>query len=176
MRYIPNLVTIIRIIGSFILLFTQPLSILFFTIYIVCGVSDILDGYIARKTKTTSQFGATLDSISDTVFIGVLLIILIPLFRLSWWMLFWIGGIALIRLISLVTGFVKYKTIVFLHTYANKATGFCLFCSPILYDRFGMVIMICVVCSLASVSAMEELVINILSKKLDRDIRCIIAI
>lgn len=176
MKYIPNLITIIRILGSFILLITQPLSTIFFVIYIVCGISDVLDGYIARKTKTTSHFGAILDSISDTVFIGIILIIFIPLFRLSWWMIFWIGVIALARLISLATGFVKYNTLAYLHTYANKATGFLIFCSPILYDRFGMVLMVCMVCSLASLSAIEELIINIVSKRLDRDIRCIIEI
>lgn len=176
MKNIPNLITMIRIICSFILLFIQPLSIIFFAIYIVCGVSDAFDGYIARKTKTASQFGAILDSISDAVFIGIILIIFIPLLHLSWWMLFWIGGIALVRLISLATGYLKYNTIAFLHTYANKATGFILFGSPILYDKVGMVITVYIVCGFASISAIEELVINMISKRLDRDVRCIITI
>jgi CDP-diacylglycerol--glycerol-3-phosphate 3-phosphatidyltransferase len=158
------------------MLIIKPLSNIFFVIYIVCGISDVLDGYIARKTKTTSQFGAILDSIADIIFIGINLIIFIPLFRLSWWMIFWIGGIALVRLISLAIGFVKYNTVALLHTYANKATGFLLFCTPILYDKFSLGVTVCMVCSLASVSAIEELAINIVSKRLDRDIPCIIEI
>lgn len=140
----------------------------------VCGASDVLDGYIARKTKTNSQFGAVFDSISDFIFITVILIIIAPIFQWSEWMLYWIGGIAMIRFLSLTIGFIKYHTISFLHTYANKATGIVLFVFPILYSSLGIDIAVILVCSLANISAFEELLININSKNLNRNIRSMV--
>lgn len=174
MKHIPNLITMIRIIGSLILLITEPLSITFFGIYIVCGLSDVLDGYIARKTRTSSQIGATLDSIADTIFIGIYLFILIPLFQITWWMYLWLGGIVLVRFVSLIIGFIKYHNLTFLHTYANKATGLMLFFFIFIFRILGINIAACLVFILASISAIEELTINMTSKKLDRDIRSII--
>ncbi len=158
---------------SVILLFVKPLSALFFVIYIVCGASDILDGRIARKAKTESKFGATLDSIADAVFIGVLLIILIPVIDMSMWMLVWLVCIVIIRLSSLLTGFIRYHALAFLHTYGNKAAGLLLFCFPLLYQLFGIAITAFLLCSMASISAIEELAINITSKELSRDIKSI---
>ena len=42
----------------------KPLSTLFLTIYVLTGISDVLDGAIARKYTTTSELGAKLDSIA----------------------------------------------------------------------------------------------------------------
>jgi CDP-diacylglycerol--glycerol-3-phosphate 3-phosphatidyltransferase len=165
-----------RIICSFLLLFIKPLSILFFIFYLAGGISDILDGYLARKMNANSQFGAILDSISDLIFIGILLIIVIPLFHYSNWMLFWIGGIGFVRIVSLFVGYAKYHTIALLHTYANKTTGFILFFFPLFYELLGLSLAICLVCIPASISAIEELVVNMLSKELNRDIKSIFTI
>jgi len=165
--------TTTRIISSFILLCTKPFSLLFFIFYIFCGVSDIADGYIARKIKCTSQFGAILDSLADVIFIGSTLIIFIPMFKWPLWTLWWIGLIALIRLISLIVGFVKYHSIALLHTYANKATGFLLFCFPLLYYSLNLTISTCLVCVIGSISAVEELLINKKSQSLSRNVKSI---
>lgn len=172
-KYLPNSITASRIVFSAALLLIKPLSFWFFTAYLLCVVSDILDGYIARKTKSSSQFGATLDSIADAVFIGVLLIIFIPMLRWPLWILFWIGSIALVRFISLAVGFVKYHAFAFLHTYANKLTGGLLFCFPFLYGIAGLVPTAFLICGAATLSAIEELAINLASKELSRDIRSI---
>lgn len=114
-----------------------------------------------------------LDSISDALFIGIILIMVLQELQWSRWMLLWVGGIALIRLISVGVGFGKYHTLAFLHTYANKITGFVLFCSPILYSMFGMNVTVGLVCLIASVSALEEVIINLKSEKLNRDVRSV---
>jgi len=54
MKTIPNCISFSRIIFSLILVFIKPLSVAFYAIYIICGLSDIMDGFIARKTGTTS--------------------------------------------------------------------------------------------------------------------------
>ncbi|WP_195515061.1 CDP-alcohol phosphatidyltransferase family protein [Paraclostridium bifermentans] len=72
-KYVPNLITASRILGAFLLFLTEPFSKLFLIIYIACGISDVFDGYIARKFKTESKTGRALDSIADMVLIGVML-------------------------------------------------------------------------------------------------------
>ncbi len=165
----PNAISALRIICAITLLFLEPLSVLFLATYVVCGISDFLDGYIARRTKHVSQFGATLDSIADVIFFGVLLIIFIPLLKISLWMRIWIGAIIMIRISSLIIGAVKYRTLVFIHTYANKVTGMALFCFPFLYNYLGLPVTVMLLCGMAGISATEELIINIISKRPSRD-------
>ena len=51
-KNLANIITTTRLIGTIALLFTEPLSKAFYAIYIWCGFSDILDGFVARKTNT----------------------------------------------------------------------------------------------------------------------------
>lgn len=171
MKHIPNFITFIRILGSFFLLLTEPFSKLFCIIYVICGMSDILDGYIARKIKATSKAGQVMDSIADMIFIVTVLIIMIPIIKIPFWALYWIVAIAIIRIISLFIGFIKYNSFSSLHTYANKVTGGILFCFPIIYMLLGLLIASFLIVSIASISAIEELTINITSKKLNRDVK-----
>ncbi len=166
MNYIPNTITGLRIAGSLILLFLKPFSPSFFTLYVLCGFSDMLDGFIARKTNTAGATGAVLDSIADTVFIGVMLFLMVPILPFESWMLHWITGIAVIRILSWAIGFIKFRTFTSLHTYANKAAGFLLFCSPILWKLWGMSKTSAFVCVIASLSALEELAIIVSSRNL----------
>lgn len=171
MKYIPNFITGIRILGTFFLLLTEPFSKSFCIIYVVCGMSDVFDGYIARKIKATSKTGQAIDSRADIIFIVVVLLLMIPIIKVPFWALCWIVAIAIIRIISLLVGFIKYNSFSSLHTYANKVTGVILFCFPIIHMSFGLLITICSICSIASISAIEELIINITSKELNRDVK-----
>jgi CDP-diacylglycerol--glycerol-3-phosphate 3-phosphatidyltransferase len=138
--------------------------------YILCGISDIADGYVARKTKSDSQFGALLDSIADFIFIAAMLVVFIPMVNWDGLILYWIAGIGVIRFVSLIVGAIKYKKLAFLHTYANKVTGLVLFFFPILYVCFDLMITASLLCSVASISAMEELLINVKSRTLNRNV------
>jgi CDP-diacylglycerol--glycerol-3-phosphate 3-phosphatidyltransferase len=168
-KQVANAISLGRILGAVILLLTEPLSVMFFIFYAICCVSDVLDGYIARKTKTTSRLGERLDSIADLVLAAVLLCIFIPLLTLELWMLWWIGIIAFIRILSLVIGGIKYRTLSSLHTYANQVTGAALVCFPILFHFTGLAITMRILCGIATLSAFEELVITFQSKVLDRN-------
>ncbi|MCL2077832.1 MAG: CDP-alcohol phosphatidyltransferase family protein [Oscillospiraceae bacterium] len=170
-KYAATLITVIRIFGSVFLLTIEPLSILFYVIYLTFGISDILDGYIARKTNTVSKMGAVLDSIADFILVAVMLVIFIPIVSWESWLLCWIAAIAIVRLVSLGTGFIKYRAVAFLHTYANKATGVVLFSFPLFYHIADSMISAIILCSVASLSAVEELAINLKEKELDRNIR-----
>lgn len=160
-----------RIIGSFLLLGLNPLSLPFFIVYALCGVTDVLDGTVARHTGGATKFGAALDSVADFIFVVVMFVIFLPLFPWKLWMLLWVAAIAVLRFLSLAVGYVKYHELAFLHTYANKVTGGVMFLLPFFYLLVGLDLAASVVCVGATLSAVEELVITVRSEKLDRDVR-----
>lgn len=168
-KYIPNIITGLRITGSLILLYQKPLSAGFFFLYFLCGFTDILDGFIARNTNTASAAGAVLDSVADAVFIAVMLFLLVPVLPFTSWMVLWIAGIGITRVFSWTVGFIKYRTFASLHTYGNKAAGFALFCFPVLWKLWGIPITVIIICMISSLSAIEELVLQLTSKKLCRN-------
>lgn len=163
MKLIANLISIMRIILSLLLFFIKPLSITFIVIYIICGISDGLDGYIARKTNTTSRLGEKLDSIADLIMVLVLMIILFAIINLTVPVIVWMIIIAIIRVVSMIVVFVKYKTFGILHTYGNKITGFVLFVCPITFAFIQSDVMIDIICVIASISTIEELFIHLSS-------------
>lgn len=173
MNNVANLITLVRIIGAGILLVVRPFSVEFFCVYGACGISDVVDGIVARKFNITSSLGQKLDSIADFLVIGVMIYIFIPLFKLELWTILWISAIAVVRLFSLIIGFIRYREVAFLHTYANKATGLALFFSVLIIPVFKLNIIVTLICFIASLSSIEELMINITSKKLFRDVRSI---
>lgn len=139
----------------------------------MCGATDILDGYIARKTKSTSNAGAVFDSVADFIFITIMLFIMLPIIDVSFWIQLWLISIVMIKTASLLTGFIKYRSFAFLHTYTNKATGALLFAFPLLYKGLGITITVFLLCSIASIAAVEELAINLTVKKLSYNIKSI---
>ncbi|MCL2218022.1 MAG: CDP-alcohol phosphatidyltransferase family protein [Defluviitaleaceae bacterium] len=169
------LITASRVVGAFSLLLLVPLSGIFYLVYAWCIASDILDGYIARKTRTTSNFGAFLDSAADLNLIAILLVIFLPLLNWDLWMLVLVGIVIFTRAVALSIGFVKYRTLTLLHTYANKGAGLVLASFPILYGLSGLAITISILFTAAFLSAFEELIITIRSKTLDRNITSMLA-
>jgi len=171
MKSIPNMISVARIFMAISLIIIKPFSLLFTVVYILCGVSDILDGYIARKYNLTSRRGQMLDSIADLIFLSIIFIVLIPIMEISLGMLLWIISIAIIRVVSIVIVFCKYHSFAILHTYSNKVTGLILFCFPLLYGNMNKLIVMCVICAIASLSAIEELLINMTSTELLCDVK-----
>ncbi|KZL91816.1 CDP-alcohol phosphatidyltransferase family protein [Clostridium magnum] len=166
MKAIPNCISFSRIFFSLILIFVKPLSVAFYAIYIICGFSDIMDGFIARKTGTTSGFGAKLDSMADMITDCVLLFVFYPIVNPATEIVIWIISIAIIRLASMVVALKKYKTFVSIHTYGNKITGIVLFIFPILLPYINTNVLMYIICVVASISGIEELIIQLTSSEL----------
>lgn len=125
----------------------------------------MVDGYIARKTNTTSKLGEKLDSVADLIMIAVLIIILYPIINPTVQILYFIIFIGIIRLTSIAAVFLKFKTFGILHTYGNKVTGLMLFVFPFLLSVIQPDVLMYILCMVAGISAFEELAINLLSKK-----------
>ena len=169
MRNLANYISILRIALSVLLVFTKPLSLIFFAIFIICGLSDILDGFIARNYGFANDFGAKLDSFADVVFFLVYLIALWPVLCYSYWIFLWIIGIIFIKIISIVLGFVKYGKLALIHTYLNKITGACLILLPFLLLLTSSKAIIVATCLMATLASLEELIIIVRSQKLILD-------
>ena len=90
----PNICTMLRIVGTVGLLLIRPLTLPFYILYTFCGITDVLDGTIARATNSTREFGARLDSIADLIFYAVMIVKFFPILLevLPVWMWYCIGG------------------------------------------------------------------------------------
>nr|WP_312578038.1 CDP-alcohol phosphatidyltransferase family protein [Sedimentibacter sp.] len=170
MKIVPNCISFSRIVLSLVLIFIKPLSNEFYVIYIICGFSDMIDGLIARKTGTTSIIGEKLDSAADMIMIFVLLLVLFPTINPSNKVIIWTIIIGIVRLAAIGAAFVKYKTFASIHTYGNKITGLILFLFPIFIPFIRTDVIIYIICAVASVSAVEELIIQLTSNKLQANV------
>lgn len=151
-----NTITFFRIAASIVLLFCPAFSPAFFVFYIAAGLSDLLDGYAARRTGTVSELGARLDTIADLVLVLVCLIKLLPTLRIPAWLYAWTGMIALIKAVNLVSGFVVQKKFVAVHSAMNKATGALLFLLPLTIPAVPLKYSALIVCAAATFAAMQE--------------------
>ena len=151
-RNIANALTISRILCGVCLLFFEVFSLPFYILYIVCGLSDMLDGFVARKTKSVSEFGSKLDSIADVVFLTCASIKLLPEINLPFWLWLWI----LLIFIAKIVGLVLKKTITLPHSKLNKACGFLLFLFPLTLSFIKIEYSVIAICILASVGVLEE--------------------
>lgn len=151
-----NFVTSLRIIFSIAMLFCSAFSPAFYVLYMTAGFTDMIDGTIARKTNTVSDFGSRLDTIADFVFIVASLVKLIPVLDIPTWFYIWVGVIAVIKLINVINGFIVQKQFVAVHSVMNKVTGLLLFILPltvsIIDSKYGGAF----VCALATFSAIQE--------------------
>ena len=151
-----NFITIIRILCSLALLFCMPLLLPFYALYTAAGLSDILDGRIARKTNTATKFGAKLDTIADIVFTAVCLIKLLPILNIPIWMYIWIAVITFIKAANIVIGFIRQKEFISVHSVMNKVTGGLLFVFPLTLTWIDLRYSAAVICAVATTAAVYE--------------------
>ena len=156
-RHIPNIITLSRIPMAVALPFVQSSPAVFWTLYLLCGFSDVLDGAVARSTGTVSRLGERLDTIADIIFVAVWIVLFIPAMNVGRWLWIWTGIIALIKVVNVISGLAMKKGFVAKHTLANKATGMLLFLLPmVILLEVIKVPYIVLVCLLATFAAIQE--------------------
>ena len=154
-KHIANIITGSRIVFSLPLLFIPLASAWFYAIYLLCGFTDMVDGTVARRTKSASEFGARLDTVSDFVFMAVSLIKFMPHLHIPVWLWIWIGVIAMMKLENVVLGFVCTKKFVSPHTVLNKIAGLLLFLLPVTISFVDLTYTLPIVCTVATVAAIH---------------------
>ena len=157
-KHIANILTLWRIFGSILLLFFPAFSLEFYITYLLCGFSDMIDGTIARKTNSTSKFGSQLDTIADLIFVAASLFKLLPAIHIPRWLWIWGGVIAVIKISSILWGYISKKQFISLHTIMNKVTGLLLFLLPLIISFMEWKYVAIAVCSVATFSAIQEVI------------------
>ncbi|MEK3792838.1 CDP-alcohol phosphatidyltransferase family protein [Paenibacillus sp. FSL R7-0204] len=169
MKLAPNCITLSRIGLALLLLYLVPLGTGFTVVYLLCGITDLLDGPIARMTGTDSNLGAKLDSVADMTLAGTALYTLYPFLGITLGLILWVVLIAVIRGASILTALRKFSTYGSIHTYGNKLAGLLLFLTPLLLPYVNQAIWTIVVCLVATLSAIEELILLLISSELQLD-------
>ena len=154
MKYLPNILSSLRMIGAVALLLCNVSSSSFWVLYIVCGISDIADGWLARKLKCVTRSGALLDSLADICFVACCAWKLLPILELPQWLWLWAGVIVAIKVVNQISAIVMYRRCCFPHTLANKATGFLLFIAVPM--TVWSIIPISIVAFVATFAAIQE--------------------
>ena len=122
----------------------------------------MVDGTVARRTKSASEFGARLDTVSDFVFLTLALIKFVPYLHIPTWLWIWIGVIAMMKIGNAVWGFVRTGKITFPHTVLNKVTGLLLFLLPMTIIFVDITYTLTIVCTVATMAAIHEVYVTYL--------------
>lgn len=154
MIHLPNIITGLRIATSISLLFCEVIGWPFWALYALCGISDILDGWLARKLNAETKVGAILDSVSDIVFVACCSIRLLPAIDIPIWLWIWAGVIVFIKIVNQVSALFVLKRFCFPHTPADKLTGLLLFLTA--PSLFWSVIPVSIVAAIATFAAVQE--------------------
>ena len=166
-KHIANVITGLRIVFCLPLLFVPLTSVWFYALYLLCGLSDMIDGTVARKTKSASEFGAKLDTVSDFVFMSVALIKFVPHLHIPVRLWIWIGILAMIKLGNAALGFVRTKKFISPHTVLNKVAGLLLFLLPVTISFVDLTCTLPIVCTVSTVAAIHEVYFTYSEKKHD---------
>ena len=154
MTQLPNIITLFRIAGSLGLLLCDVSGVVFWLIYGLCGISDIADGWLARKLNCVTKRGALLDSVADVCFVACCAWKLLPILALPQWLWLWAGVIIAIKVVNQLSALVMNGCFQFPHTLANKITGFLLFIAVPM--TFWSIIPIAIVAAVATFAAIHE--------------------
>ncbi len=154
MTQLPNIITLLRIAGSMGLLFCDVMGVAIWIIYGLCGISDIVDGWLARKLKCVTKKGALLDSLADICFVVCCAWKLLPILELPQWLWLWAGVNVAIKVVNQISALVMYGRCCFPHTLANKATGFLLFITVPMTS--WSIVPITIVAAVATFAAIHE--------------------
>ena len=161
-KNLANMITCLRIAGTVVMIAMPTLGRGFFIAYTFAGVTDALDGFVARKTGTTSKFGAKLDSAADLFFYISMMIKILPyLFQyLPKFVMIAIFAIFAARvLFYAIFGILTHK-FVSNHTILNKITGLLIFLVPYFVRLPFFTFYASFICVVAIVSLVIETIIT----------------
>ncbi len=153
-----DIITLSRIPFSVLLLVFSPNSYPFVVLYLLCGVTDVLDGFVARKLHTESEKGAKLDSTADLIFAVIYAVRILPLMSVPFWIWIWTAIIAVIKVAGIVIAGRKTKKLSIKHSFGNKVTGLLLFLLPLSDYITDVKYSAIVICITATITAIKEII------------------
>ena len=168
----PNLLSFSRILLSPVIFMIAGEKIMLFLLLVIIGLTDVFDGYFARKFNKETIIGAWLDSVADFVFF-------ISFIVYSVWfesiiiveLKYYIIAIIVIKLLSAVTGLIKYRQPGLLHTIGNKMTGLIIYIGLCVFVLCRSTIIVEIGLYISILSALEELVILFIGNRYEPNIK-----
>lgn len=102
---IPNLLTVFRIllVPVFVIVFNsnaENSALLALMIFMLAGITDLLDGYIARKFNMITRIGTMLDPLADKLMLSTVLICMAAKNYIP----FWIAAVVIIKEAAMIGG------------------------------------------------------------------------
>lgn len=157
-----NMITCLRIAGTVVMIAMPTLGRGFFIAYTFAGVTDALDGFVARKTGTTSKFGAKLDSSADLFFYISMMIKILP------YLFYYLPKIVMIIIFAIFAARVLFYAIMGVlthkfisnHTILNKLTGLMMFFVPYFVRLPFFIFYACAICAVAIAALIREILIS----------------
>lgn len=108
--YLPNAITVFRIalVPVFILYLNDDNYGAALTVFVVAGISDSLDGFIAKRYNLVTRIGAILDPLADKILLVTAYIMLAILGHVPLWLVLTVG----FRDLLIVSGYVAYTSLI----------------------------------------------------------------
>ena len=154
---IANGITVSRILFSLAMILFPPSSVPFAVLYMLCGLTDVLDGFLARKLHTESTTGERLDSIADLFFAVVYTLKILPLLNVPYWIWIWTAIIATTKITGILIASKKVHKLSIEHSFGNKLTGLLLYLLPLSVHiadvKYGAIL----VCTIALGTVIKEM-------------------
>ena len=124
MRHIPNILSGLRLalVGVFVWLFQQDRMMEALLVFITAFLTDLLDGYLARRNNWITNVGKVLDPLADKL----MLISALICFYLKGWIPLWLLAVVLAKeLIMIIGGAVLFrkKVVVYADWFGKTAAG-----------------------------------------------------
>lgn len=155
-----NVLTGIRVLCGVMLLFFPAFSPTFFLLYLLGGLTDALDGTVARRQGKATDSGAKFDTAADMIFAAAAGIRMIGNIEVPLWLLIWAGLIALLKAVNLLMGLIAYHRFISVHSPLNKICGVIVFSIPLLMGcdpaRQAADYVIAAACVIATAAAIQE--------------------
>ena len=155
-RNVPNIITCSRILFSICFLFFPTFSTGFYLFYTLAGLTDLLDGTVARRTDSETELGSKLDTAADWVFIITALVKVVPSLDIPLWLLIWVIAILIMKVVNVVYGFRLHGGFVAIHSTVNKIAGLLVFLYPFTVPYMAIVYPSVVLCAVASIATVQE--------------------
>lgn len=159
-KHLANIISLSRVAGAIALFFFNDISTAFLIIYVLCGITDLIDGPIARKTNSTSPLGATLDTVGDVATYLALTKVLIIKKLVAGWILAWILSAGVLFGVSALISKRRFGKLYLPHTYLGKIFGGAVFVLPLAMQFMPGYVWMSVICSIATVHAFELLYVQ----------------
>ena len=154
---IANCITGSRILFSLLLLGFSPNTFPYAAFYLLCGLTDVLDGFAARKLHTESEKGAMLDSVADLLFTAVYAVKILPLLNIPLWIWIWTAIIAAVKITGILIASKKAHKLMIEHSFGNKLTGLMLFLLPLSVCVADVKYGATLVCIIATITVIKEI-------------------